>query len=276
MQDAFVYCRQLVRETEKDRFLSALFTPQDKRDGLFALYAFDGEIARVRDIAREPMPGEIRLQWWREAIEGQRDGEADANPVARALLETIRKYGLPRDHLLGLIEARSFDLYNDPMDSSAALAGYSDKTNGAIFALAGQILGGELADAISNASGFAETVAGIVERLPRHATRGQIYLPLDLLRRHNADPANILAGQSDDALRVVVRELAGEALRRLRSMAVANVPERAWPALLPLALARSTLQRAIDNPDPFRPTELSPLRMQWLLWRAARNPQRLF
>ena len=64
------------------------------RDALFALYAFNLEIARVRDLAREPMPGEIRLQWWREVLSGERGGEAAAHPVAAALRETLARHGI--------------------------------------------------------------------------------------------------------------------------------------------------------------------------------------
>ena len=76
------YCADLVRNTDKDRFLASLFAPAERREALHALYAFDIEVARVRDLAREPMPGEIRLQWWSDVLSGTRAGEAAANPVA--------------------------------------------------------------------------------------------------------------------------------------------------------------------------------------------------
>src|SRR4051794_29410710 len=95
MADAFDHCEALVREADRDRFLATLFAPQKFRRALFALYAFHGEIARVRDLAREPMPGEIRLQWWRDAFAGAGHGDVRANPVASALLDTIVRYRLP-------------------------------------------------------------------------------------------------------------------------------------------------------------------------------------
>jgi phytoene synthase len=76
MDENFRHCEALVRAADKDRFLSALFAPAHQRGPLFALYAFNAEIASVRDRAREPMPGEIRLQWWRDVINGERAGEA--------------------------------------------------------------------------------------------------------------------------------------------------------------------------------------------------------
>ena len=96
-----------MREADRDRYLATLFAPAEQRDALFALYAFNVEIARVRDLAREPMPGEIRLQWWREALSGEREGEAAAHPVAAALRETLARYGLLATPLLELIDAHT-------------------------------------------------------------------------------------------------------------------------------------------------------------------------
>ena len=89
MQDAFAHCAALVRAADKDRFLATLFAPAEHRDALYALYAFNVEIARVRDMAREPMPGEIRLQWWHRGVAWGAGREAAAHPVAAALLQTI-------------------------------------------------------------------------------------------------------------------------------------------------------------------------------------------
>src|SRR5688572_30941058 len=100
MLDAFDHCEEVVRAGDKDRFLATLFAPQKHRRPLFALYAFNLEIARVRELAREPMPGEIRLQWWRDALSGPGHGDVAANPVAAALRETVVRYQLPPQMLL--------------------------------------------------------------------------------------------------------------------------------------------------------------------------------
>src|SRR5437016_1846432 len=121
MPDAFDHCEELVRSADKDRFLATLFAPTRYRRPLYALYAFNAEIARVRELAREPMPGEIRLQWWRDAFAGPSLGEARAHPVAAAILDTVVRYRLPPATFADLIDAHSFDLYQDPMPSLAAL-----------------------------------------------------------------------------------------------------------------------------------------------------------
>src|SRR4029077_17613239 len=133
MEENDRHCEALVRAADKDRYLAALFAPADKRGPLFALYGFNHEIANIRERAREPMPGEIRLQWWRDVLNGERAGEAAANPVAAALRDTIARFNLPAAPLLNLIEVHAFDLYDDPMPTLAALEGYAGKTETALF-----------------------------------------------------------------------------------------------------------------------------------------------
>src|ERR671926_1519155 len=98
--DAYAHCADLVRDADRDRFLAALFAPEPARRGLLALYAFNVEVSRVRDRVSEPLPGEIRLQWWRDAISAEGDddrpGDSAANPVAAALLDTISRHRLTR------------------------------------------------------------------------------------------------------------------------------------------------------------------------------------
>ncbi|MDO8533514.1 MAG: squalene/phytoene synthase family protein, partial [Xanthobacteraceae bacterium] len=114
MRENYAFCEALVREADKDRFLASLFMPAAARPHVFALYAFNVEIARVRELAREPLAGEVRLQWWREALMGSGQGDVAGNPVAAALIDTIERFDLKRDTLTALIDARQFDLYDEP------------------------------------------------------------------------------------------------------------------------------------------------------------------
>src|SRR3954462_285606 len=110
MQQAFAHCEALVRAADRDRFLATLFAPRERRAALFALYAFNIEIARVREVVRDPLAGEIRLQWWSDALGGEARGDAEANPVAGALIATAARHRLPVQCLKSLIAARRFDL----------------------------------------------------------------------------------------------------------------------------------------------------------------------
>ncbi|MGH6675608.1 MAG: squalene/phytoene synthase family protein, partial [Xanthobacteraceae bacterium] len=102
MPDAFAYCAELVRGADRDRYLAALFAPAERRGALHALYAFNIEVARVRETARQPLPGEIRLQWWTDVLRGERGDEARANPVASALLASVECHCLATAKLIDL------------------------------------------------------------------------------------------------------------------------------------------------------------------------------
>ncbi|MBV2187356.1 MAG: squalene/phytoene synthase family protein, partial [Rhizobium sp.] len=114
-----------LRDLDRDRYLASLLTPAKARGAIAALYAFNAEIARLRDVVREPLPGEVRLQYWRDLLQGSAHGSTEANPVAAALTDAIRTHRLPVPALIGMIEARVFDLYDDPMETTAMFEGYA-------------------------------------------------------------------------------------------------------------------------------------------------------
>jgi len=282
MQQAFAHCEALVRAADRDRFLATLFAPRERRDALFALYAFNVEIARVREVVRDPVAGEIRLQWWSDVLAGDGRGEIEAHPVASALRASVARYGLPPERLQTTISARRFDLYDEPMATLADLEAYADGASSSLIALAAQILNGDGAsdiDALSHHAGLAHAIAGLLKAFPFHAARGQLFVPLELLERHGADREDVRIGRATPQLRSALADLRDSARRHLRQaqdMARTVSPD-AMPALLPVALAGATLARMERGDyDPFVPVEIAPWRRQWLIWRAARRPSRIF
>ena len=282
MQQAFAHCEALVRAADRDRFLATLFAPRERRGALFALYAFNVEIARVREVVRDPVAGEIRLQWWSDVLAGDGRGEIDAHPVASALRASVARYGLPPGRLQTTISARRFDLYDEPMATLADLEAYADGASSSLIALAAQILNGDGAsdiDALSHHAGLAHAIAGLLKAFPFHAARGQLFVPLELLERHGADREDVRIGRATPQLRSALADLRDSArlhLRQAQDMARTALPE-VMPALLPVALAGATLARMERSDyDPFVPVEIAPWRRQWLIWRAARRPSRIF
>jgi len=275
MQDAFAYCAELVRNADRDRFLAALFAPAELRGALDALYAFNIEVARVREVAREALPGEIRLQWWSDVLNGERRDEASANPVATALLTAIERHRLPVDKLSAFVAARRFDLYDEPMATMADLETYAAQTSSTLIALAAQIAGVD-AEAAAAPAGIAYGITGLIRAFPLHAARRQLYVPSELLERHGVAAHDIFAGQSSVGLNAALTDLRGLARRHLASAhdRIMALPQQALPAFLPIALVQPMLAR-LDRCDAFAPAELSLWRRQWLIWRAARHPARI-
>jgi phytoene synthase len=267
---------------DKDRFLATLFAPAEHRPALLALYAFNLEIARIREAAHEALAGEIRLQWWSDVLGGAGRGEVAAHPVAAALLETMARYQLPPERLTALIEARRFDLYDEPMGTLADLEAYADGASTSLIALAAQILaGGEEPDIrmLSHHAGLAHAFVGLLAAFSIHAGRGQVFVPLEILARHGATRQQVLGGQATPQLHEALAELRLHARRHLRAaqQRLTAAAPAVMPALLPVALAGPTLARMERRGyDPFTPLEIAAWRRQLILWRAARWPRRMF
>ncbi len=272
--DVFAHCADVVRTGDRNRYLADLFAPEALRPHLFALHAFDFEVGRVRGIVSEPTLGEIRLQWWLDAI----GGDAGGHPVATALNETIATFQLPIDAFARLLEARGADLYDDPPASLNDLEGYAGDTVSAVFQLGAIILAGGADPGTADISGHAGVALGLtrlLKALPRHAARGQSFLPADRAAAHGVEMADYYRGQASAGLQTLLGELRGAArdhLGRARAGFGAIKPA-VRPAFLPLATVGAELDRmGRADYDPFRTTvDLAPWRQQWRIWRAARR-----
>ena len=268
---AYAHCFDAVREGDRDGWLASLFWPEAARPHAHAILAFGLEIARVREVVSEATLGEIRYQFWRDIIEND---AAAGHPVAEALLDTVRRFNLDRARLLALIEARSFDLYDDPMPSEAALENYLRDTSSVPFeAIARVLVPGRLPPAQVDAAGRAYGLVGLLRGLPYQVMRGQLYLPLDLLERLKLPPEAVLAHRNSPGLGLVLQTLRARVrvhLREMREGLAEAGPGAA--ACLPATLCEPYL-RLMEAPalDPFAtPIELPPWRRQWALWRGAR------
>jgi 15-cis-phytoene synthase len=278
-QEALAYCQARVRADDRDRFLASLFAPSDRRTALWALYAFDDELKRVRERVTQPLAGELRLHWWREVIEGTR--EHGGHPVATAITDVASHYALPTRTVVGLIDARQFDLYDEPMQTRSDLQAYAHRTSSAVITLAQCILNGVHPSDASRAEigGFADSIVRVLLALPTHTVHAQRFLPQDLLDRHSVARSSILNRTPTAGLTAALGELRNDVRRDLASLRanLGEMPSRLAPAILPLAslpIYLDQLDAHRDNPFAVR-AEVSAWRRQWRLWRAARDPRRI-
>lgn len=249
-------CLDQVRRLDHDRFLSLLFAPAAKRPALIALYAFNAEIARVREAVSEPMLGQIRLQWWRETIQALIAGEVRGHEAAIALAETRNTAPFQTDKLIALIDARERDLDEAPFEDMEGLEAYAEETSSRLMSLAAFALAGQKAEAAwteIRPAGIAYALTGLLRALPLHASQGKLYLPLDLLRANDIDPHRIFAGEMSEGLRFAIAEVAARARLHLTE-ARRRPPGRAvLPALLPASLCDRYLGiMTAPDFDPFR------------------------
>ncbi len=197
---------ETLRDIDRETYLAMLYLAADKREEIATLWAFNAEIGRIRDIVSEPVPGEIRLQWWREVLAGDRTSEGASHPIAGALVELIKKYDLQVEALDNLLEARIFDLYNDPMPDRTTLEGYLGETRSIVFQMALQIHMGvepENGDAAGHA-GVAMGIAQILRHMALHRQRGQIYVPADILKSSGLSPTEFAASEVPTGIERVI------------------------------------------------------------------------
>ncbi|MBN8990931.1 MAG: squalene/phytoene synthase family protein [Rhizobiales bacterium] len=275
-RDSAGFCADLVRSHDFVRYASTLFLPAAQRRALLAIYAFNAEISRVRDQVSQPLPGEMRLQWWTDMLAGAGHGGIEGNPVAAELLLAIRDYRLPVDPLSRLIDEHQFDLYNDPMPSMAALEGYVNDTSSALFSLAARVASrpSEATDHLARHAGLAQGLMQVIANLPWDAARRQLFVPLQLLQQHGSGMEEVFLGKQTPQARAAIDQLVGEARGHLKTAfeLLAEVPPEAKPIFLPLAVVRRDLKRmSRADTDPFAPRTPSRLRTLWTLWRASRG-----
>jgi phytoene synthase len=276
-QSDAAYCAGLVRDADFERYAGTLFVTPAPRRALLALFAFNIEIARIREQISQPLAGEIRLQWWSDLLAGTAHGEAAGNPVAAELLRGIERYALPREVPSRMIDAHRFDLYDEPMRTMAELETYLQDTASALFGISARVLGGESQgdDELIRHAGLAFGLTRIVEALPGHASRGQIYLPIDELGRAGIAAEDILSWTSTPELQAFLRGIAGRARHHLGSALELLSRDRtpARTAFLPVALMDRKLRRMASA--SYKPFEVQPaasnLSVLWTLWRASRR-----
>ena len=273
LAEAYVHCGQIARANERDLWLAALFTPERLRPHLHALAAFAHETGGIAARVREPVAGELRLAWWREALAGARPAEAAGAPIAAALIDTVTKFALPVSAFEGLLQALTFDVYDDAMESLEALEAYGIATAGALTALRAQVLaeGREPgAQSASDAAGVGLALARAVLDFAA-GRRRPLLAPRALLERCGVSLADARVG-GGDGIRAALTELADAAEARFdeTEARLAALPVALAPAFAPLATARLDLKRwRRARAAPFAPA--APWRRQLALWLWARR-----
>lgn len=266
-----------VKRLDHDRYLSLLYAPQDKREALATLYAFNAELASIRDRAREALPGEVRIQWWRDLLTSGNADAAGGHPLATSLLGVIERNRLPAAAFQNMLDARVFDLYNDAMPSRGDLEGYLGETASALIQLSCLVLDADQAERaaeLSGHAGVAQGVAGILRLLPLHKAHGQCFVPAEILAAAGTDREGLFRDKA--AAGRVVEQMAALGRDHWRAFAgdAAALPASLRPAFLAAGLSPAYLEATerLGGAAVERTARISPLRKQiTMFYRAARG-----
>ena len=207
------YNAQLVRREDKDRFLTGLFAPPERRGDLWALFAFNCEIARTAETVSEEMLGLMRLQWWREALEAIYAGQGPrkGSEVLEGLAPAIENYALPMAAFERMLGAREFDLKRRPPETMADLETYARETSGPLLELAARIEGFQLTQDETARIGAGYALTGLARSVPYMAAQRRCYLPFAVLEAQGLGPGDVYEGKNLARLASAVQHVAGRA-----------------------------------------------------------------
>lgn len=268
IDDSAAYCFEQVRAFDKERFLCTLFAPAEARTALAALYALDLELSRIRTRVREPLVGFMRVQWWRDAIQGIYAGRRPDHPVAAALTNAIHRYALPHEAFAPLLSARERELDGEVLPDIAALIGHLQETTAPIATLALTVLGcgGSSDRQAAQDVSIGWGLTGLLRALPADARARTLALPQAVAHAAALTQTDPSHAQARPQLRTAVTLLAATAREYLAAARGrrAMVSARALPVLLWATYAEghlNDLKRAGHDPFAIRPHRRAPLRM---------------
>ncbi len=238
------YCGDLVYRYDYDRFLCAQFAPVDRREAVYALFAFNYEIAKTREIVSETQLGLIRLQWWREGIARIYDGgHTPGYEILERLAECIRIYNLPQEKFDSLIYAREFDLEGLAPAHMEGLLNYADLTHTPLIELAMMICGVDINIEPVRQVAVNHTLIGLMRAVPYHAQQSRSFLPQDLMDERKIRMSALYAGRDIEPLYDVISRVCDHVLNDV------SADHRMLKAMQGLAVIyKKQLRRAEYNP----------------------------
>ncbi len=202
------YCGNLVQTHDRDKFLISLFAPAHSREDIWALFAFNHEIAKTREIVSETTLGLIRLQWWRDAISNIYNEEIPPqHEILKPLALTIKRHNLPREHFDALIYAREFDLEDVRPGNLEGLMNYADFTTTPLLKLAVIICADNLDLEVIQPIAINFSLAGILRATPHLMRQNRYLLPGDLIKKYNITNKNIITEEGQKLLRPLIEEI---------------------------------------------------------------------
>lgn len=202
------YCGELIKAHDPDRFFISLMMPPEKREALWALYAFNYEIAKTREVVTDTTLGLIRLQWWRDGVSEMYEGkEVRQNEIFPVLAKAIKDHDLPQRWLEKLCYAREFDLEGVIPVDLGGLDNYAVFTHKPLNQLALKVLGVNEGDEDIEAVSVAYTLAGLLKSVPFHASQQRCYMPANLLAKYNIPERNLYEFKNVETFKPIAEDI---------------------------------------------------------------------
>lgn len=250
----FDHCFETVRKYDYENFLCLLLLPEGSRASTFAIRAFNTELAQIRDTVTDRKLGLARIQFWKDTVEKiYTKTSQPMTPVSAELAKAVEKHRLTQRWLTQMILAREERLLSDAAFSTwRDVENYAEKSISSVLYLILECLHVKNVHADHAAShiGKAQGITTLIRATPYHAKKNMVYLPMDLMVKHNVSQEEVARGCREQKMRNLICDLATDAHRHLDTgVGSANqLPKSSLPAFLPSVTTRSYL-KALERTD---------------------------
>lgn len=260
MSELETYCAKQVKQHDYDRFMVTLFAPAEIREDLFALYAFNHEVAKIREAVSEPMLGEIRLQWWRESIDGIYEDNPRNHEVVLPLSATIKRSGIAKDRFMAIIDARQADIYDENPKTLKEFEDYLGNTSGNLMRLAALMIGERDEKVLEMAydMGMVWGLIGTLRAMRYHISLNKLSFPQDVMDNFGVKKRDVFGAEKNENLSKMIESFCTSATGYLDQIAKekGKISKEVRSVFLLGALSRSYLNmfKAADY-NPFEVNE---------------------
>jgi len=242
-----------VRRHDYENYLSNLLLPSGSRDAMFAVRAFNTEVAQIQDVTTDSRIGLMRIHFWKESLEKIYQGVPPHSPIAFELAKAVSKCNLTRRWLNRIIEGREEQILSDnSFPSVLAVEQRSEKTHSSVLLLAVESLGvaNVHADHAASHIGKAHGFVTLVRAVPFHSSRNRVYLPTELMIKHHVSQEDVLRRCTEQKMKDLIFDLASEAHKHLQTASSfkKDIPKQAMVAFLPTVSINAYL-KAIQRVD---------------------------
>jgi len=214
---------------------------------VFAVRAFNVELARIQDIVSDPNIGRMRLQFWRDSLDNIYQGNPPQQPVALELAEATTEHKLTKRWFSRLMDGRDQNLNDRPYETINALEEHGENTVSSVLYLILECLGVKDVQADHTAShlGKAIGVVTLLRATPYHGSKGKVYIPNDIMIKYGVSQEDIIRGRTTQPVKDVTYDLASLAHTHLSTAKslMSKAPKSALRSFLPMVPCQAYLTK---------------------------------
>ncbi|XP_060576565.1 NADH dehydrogenase (ubiquinone) complex I, assembly factor 6-like [Ruditapes philippinarum] len=229
------YCLDLVKKSDYENYVCTLLYHKDYRTSAMALRALYIELAQVQDVTSDKMRAIMRLQFWKDTIDNMFKGTPPETPVAIAASRAIAKHKLSKIWFTRILEERAKQVDQDMNRTVKNVEDSAENTVSALTYLLLECAGIKDVNADHAAShiGRCQGLVTLLRATAYHASKNKVYIPIELLIKHNVSQEQILRCKEDQNVKDVMYDIACVAHSHLETArALKDVPKGAYPILL--------------------------------------------